>query len=153
MDGLERVLVRNANFGESAFDPGYQSLLPLATLQVAVRLYREEAGRPAERLDELVPKYLPAVPADPFDGHPIRYRISKGEEIDWPDPSINPNFSPGNGMPSPSPQRRTVPAGYGILWCVADDGRDDGGHAQRGAWTPPHEEDLISLVPMPPSRR
>jgi hypothetical protein len=153
VDGLEGVLVRNARFGESSFDPGYRSLLPVATLQVALRLYREEAGRPAERLDELVPKYLPAVPADPYDGLPIRYRLSKGEEIDWPDPSAGAARPPGVPMPPPLRQRRSVSTGQGVLWCVGEDGRDDGGHAQRGARTPAHEEDLISLVPMPPSRR
>jgi hypothetical protein len=35
-------------------------------------------GRLPERLDELVPGYLKAVPPDPFDGKPLRYNPVKG---------------------------------------------------------------------------
>jgi hypothetical protein len=31
-----------------------------------------------ESLSELVPKYLPKVPIDPFDGKPLRYSKEKG---------------------------------------------------------------------------
>jgi hypothetical protein len=136
---------------ETTLSPWYRSLVPMTTLQVALRLYREETGRPAERLDELVPKYLPAVPADPYDGHPIRYRLSKGEEIDWSDRQEGSAGPAGGAMPSNGPYQRTVSAGQGVLWCVGEDGRDDGGHAQRGAQAG-QKEDLIVLVPLPPSR-
>lgn len=52
-----------------------------AAVSLAVRLYRADQGRWPERLDELAPKYLPAVPADPFhaDGRPLGYLlIAKG---------------------------------------------------------------------------
>jgi type II secretory pathway pseudopilin PulG len=39
----------------------------------AVEAFRKETGRLPEKLEELVPNYLPSVPADPFDGHPFRY--------------------------------------------------------------------------------
>ena len=47
----------------------------MAATAVAIRLYEWDHGRRPATLDELVPKYLPAVPADPFtaDGSPIRY--------------------------------------------------------------------------------
>jgi len=45
-----------------------------------VRLYYLDHGRWPDRLDELVPTYLPALPADPFhdDGRPLGYTIAKG---------------------------------------------------------------------------
>lgn len=50
----------------------------MAATALALRLFALDHGRAAERLDELVPRYLPAVPIDPFDpaGGPIRYRAA-----------------------------------------------------------------------------
>jgi hypothetical protein len=47
---------------------------------LATRLYRIENGRWPERLTDLVPKFLPAVPADPFlpGGQPIGYALKRG---------------------------------------------------------------------------
>ncbi|MCX7969918.1 MAG: type II secretion system protein GspG [Armatimonadetes bacterium] len=41
---------------------------------IALRLYRRERGRYPESLGELVSKYLPSVPVDPFTNKPIQYR-------------------------------------------------------------------------------
>ena len=41
---------------------------------LAVERYRLKHGRWPERLDDLAPTFLKAVPADPFDGKPLRYR-------------------------------------------------------------------------------
>jgi hypothetical protein len=108
-----------------------------ALLQVALRLYQAEKGRPARQLADLVPKYLAAVPADPFDGRPFRYHLSRGEVLLWQWP----------------PGVREVPADQGILWCVGD-GRDDGGHMRwitRALGAGAH--DVVFLVPPPPDRR
>ena len=49
---------------------------------LALRLYRKENGRYPENLQQLVPKYLPSVPIDPYDGKPIRYRkLQKGFKV------------------------------------------------------------------------
>ncbi|KPK84709.1 MAG: hypothetical protein AMJ81_04955 [Phycisphaerae bacterium SM23_33] len=47
----------------------------MAAVALAVRLYELDCGRRPEKLEQLVPKYLPAVPADPFaeDGRKITY--------------------------------------------------------------------------------
>ncbi len=45
-----------------------------AATALATERYRLAKGRWPERLDELVPDYLPAVPGDPFDGKPLRLR-------------------------------------------------------------------------------
>jgi len=47
-------------------------------LVVACRLYQRQEGRWPETLEALVPAYLPAVPADPFDGKPFRYVPARG---------------------------------------------------------------------------
>ena len=41
---------------------------------LAVERYRLEHGRLPTQLEELVPTYLTAVPVDPVDGQPLRYR-------------------------------------------------------------------------------
>jgi hypothetical protein len=40
-------------------------------------------GEPPERLDQLVPDFLPAVPLDPFDGKPLRYRREGAGWVIW----------------------------------------------------------------------
>ena len=131
-------------------------------LKLALRWYEADNGRPAVKLDELVPKYLPSIPTDPFspDGQPFHYRLSKGEKIEWPEeppppgagvpgaappggsapPGGTPPAGPLQGVNAPGmppaalpPHTRTVPAGQGILWSVGEDGRDDGGHRQTGS--------------------
>ena len=52
----------------------FHALQRLGETAIALRLYRKERGRYPETLQELVPKYLPSVPIDPFDGKPLRYR-------------------------------------------------------------------------------
>jgi hypothetical protein len=116
-----------------------------AELQLALRLFAEDHGRTAEKLSELVPEYLPSVPLDACDGKPFRYRISKGEALDWPH-SVGTN----------SEMVRQVPPGQGILWSVGLDGHDEGGHLQGGfgasvfgGWG---GGDWIFLVPLPPEQ-
>jgi hypothetical protein len=127
--------------------PGRLYPVRVAALQVALRLYQAEVGRPAEQLTDLVPKYLPAIPLDPYDGQPFRYRLSRGEFLDWPPP----DYEWDSGKPY---DPRRVPAGQGILWSVGRDGHDDGGHAQELPQDSPPERpaDRIFLVPLPPGR-
>jgi hypothetical protein len=52
----------------------------MAAVSLATRLYRiDHAGQWPRKLDELVPKHLPAVPRDPFraDGGPLSYFVTK----------------------------------------------------------------------------
>jgi hypothetical protein len=53
-----------------------------AMLKLAIRLYESDTGTMPAALAALVPRYLPAVPADPFDGKAFRYRVSAGEQIE-----------------------------------------------------------------------
>ena len=132
----------------------------VAQLKVALRLYQAETGKPATTLDVLVPRYLPAIPLDPFDGHPFRYRLSRGKRSGCPrhpkrfQVTANLRAEPGPlradlparwwsrppaamaGMPEqgppgpPPPTTRFVPKGQGILWSVGVDSHDDGGVQQ-----------------------
>jgi hypothetical protein len=48
--------------------------LRCATAALAAERYRLATGHWPKGLDSLVPKYLPAVPLDPFDGQPLRLK-------------------------------------------------------------------------------
>lgn len=48
----------------------------MALVAIAAERYRLIYGKPPERLDDLVPTFLDAVPKDPFDDQPLRYRAS-----------------------------------------------------------------------------
>jgi hypothetical protein len=127
--------------------------LRASLLQVALRAYQAGNGRPAEKLTDLVPKYLPSVPKDPYDkeGKPFRYRLSRGEVLSWPPLNLG-SATPVNPIgPDPEPTRE-VPAGQGIIWSVGENGRDDGGHTQQSPHAPGEmfNEDVIFLVPLPP---
>jgi len=139
-------------------------------LKLALRLFEADNGKPAETLDQLVPKYLPSLPVDPFDteGKPFRYRSSHGEEIEWPyksmpsggsmSPPTDVEPAPGNMVwPPPAPEVK-VPAGQGLLWSVGPDKIDDGGHRQAGGYdgipldqlnSIYDRQDIIYLVPLP----
>ena len=61
-----------ALFSENAFD---RAGLANAQAAVAVERWRlAHPGRLPDALSELVPAYLTAVPLDPFDGQPVRYK-------------------------------------------------------------------------------
>jgi hypothetical protein len=59
------------------FDGNARQLAGLANAQAAVAIERwrlAHPGRLPDTLSELVPAYLTAVPLDPFDGQPVRYK-------------------------------------------------------------------------------
>ncbi|HPD29611.1 MAG TPA: hypothetical protein PLL20_06430 [Phycisphaerae bacterium] len=43
---------------------------------LAIERFRSDHGRFPQRLEELVPQYLPALLIDPFDDKPLRYRVT-----------------------------------------------------------------------------
>jgi hypothetical protein len=58
------------------------ALQRMTEVALALRLYRKEHGRYPEDLQALVPKFLPSVPSDPYDGKPLRYRkLQKGFKV------------------------------------------------------------------------
>ncbi len=101
-------------------------------LKVGLRLYQARNGEFPDNLSELasdqVPglkqrKYLPAVPPDPFDGKPFRYRVSLDKH-----------------------GRQKA-----VLWSIGEDNHDDGGKKPGNHHTVTFPgEDLIYNVPQPP---
>jgi hypothetical protein len=51
-----------------------QAQLRCARTGLAAECYRQEQGEWPDKLETLVSKYLPRIPADPFDGQPLRLR-------------------------------------------------------------------------------
>jgi hypothetical protein len=50
-----------------------------AQTAIAVERYRAANGKLPDELSDLIPTFLPAVPVDPFDGMPLRYKkLAKG---------------------------------------------------------------------------
>jgi hypothetical protein len=101
-------------------------------LSVALALYEQSERKPAEKLDDLVPKYLPKLPIDPYSGQPFHYRVSAGERIE------------GVGVVQP---------GQGVLWSTGPDGIDHGAN-HGGDWLPDADPewgrgrfDLVTLAP------
>jgi hypothetical protein len=148
------------SFRGSKLEPGHLHRLvglDAARLIVALRRFEAETGQPAKQLEQLVPRYLPRIPDDPFSGRPFRYRLSDGEEIVW---QVVQQWQPGapvgvelHGVREPT---RTVPAGQGILWSVGPDRHDDDGKRQgrfRGIAEIVAGEDLIYVVPLPASKQ
>ena len=68
-------------------------------LRLMLRAYRLENGVYPPNLNALVPKYLGAVPADPFGaGEPMRYKLSGKDYVLW---SIGPDRIDNGGTPIP----------------------------------------------------
>ncbi len=61
---------------------------------IAVELFRRDRERLPTTLDDLVPRYLPEVPVDPFDGEPLRYVV---EDHDFVVYSIGEDFVDNQG--------------------------------------------------------
>jgi type II secretory pathway pseudopilin PulG len=66
---------------ESAFETAIlaQARMRAAAAAVAIERYRRKHGRLPATLDDLAPEFLSAVPADPFDGKPVRFVVRDGE--------------------------------------------------------------------------
>jgi hypothetical protein len=60
----------------------------------ALERYRKEKGGWPGKLEELTPKLLSAVPLDPYDGKPLRYRVGGGGVVVY---SVGPDGSDNGG--------------------------------------------------------
>ncbi|MBM4071419.1 MAG: hypothetical protein FJ271_21155 [Planctomycetes bacterium] len=114
--------------------------IDMSRLSLALNLYRLHEGRTAPRLADLVPRYLPELPIDPYRGEAYAYRVSQGERLE-----IAMFFDGEAGEP--------VNAGQGILWSIGPDRTDHGGRKD-GARLPDDDTrwfasgfDLITVVP------
>ena len=53
----------------------------LLIVDLAVRLYRNEQGQLPADLQDLVPRYLPSIPLDPFSGEAVIYQARDGDFV------------------------------------------------------------------------
>jgi len=71
-------------------------------LYLAIRAYDADHGKPPVKLNALIPKYLPRVPLDPFDGKPLRYVAGKTPKAwngaPWGIYSIGRDFNDDGGL-------------------------------------------------------
>jgi len=59
-----------------------RAMLEMLRVALALKMYHRDMGVYPDRLDWLVAdKYLKAVPADPFSGKPLKYKLDKGEFV------------------------------------------------------------------------
>ncbi len=86
-----------------------QANLRAAYAAVAVERYRLVYNRAPERLDDLVPSFLETVPVDPFDGHPLRFRLEENGYLVY---SVGIDLRDNNGEP---PGQDQGPRGLGDL--------------------------------------
>ena len=75
---------------------------------LAIRQFEQNEGRPPARMEDLVPKYLPAVPIDPFNEKPMRYIVKP--DGSWIVYSVGPNqIDEGGLIPSHRLTRSDAP--------------------------------------------
>jgi hypothetical protein len=73
-----------------------QAMLRCATAAVALERYRLANGRWPDKLDDVTPRYLTKVPADPYDGQPLRYARHKDVVVVY---AIGPDGKDDGGKP------------------------------------------------------
>ncbi|HEV3340419.1 MAG TPA: hypothetical protein VG125_08680, partial [Pirellulales bacterium] len=70
-------------------------------IAVAIERFRLREGRLPSKLDELVPKYLDALPSDPYGGAPLHYRVDATEYLVY---SVGSNGVDDGGVSEPPGQ-------------------------------------------------
>ncbi len=87
----------------------------LAITALAIEQFRNQNRRVPEKLNELVPQFLPTVPPDPFDGHALRYhRLTKGYVIY----SVGGDCRDDGGREPPRDLKSNFKPGYDITFTV-----------------------------------
>jgi len=106
LPSLSRVIVRELSA---------QAQIKLATTALAVERFSRQRGRLPSDLKELTPQFLEAVPTDPFDGAPIRYRrLARGYAIY----SVDADGHDDGGREMPEPKKSTDKGSYDIPFIV-----------------------------------
>lgn len=85
-----------------------QTHIRLLVAELALRCCRSEQGRPPNGLEELVPTYLRRVPADPFSGRPMVYRL---QGTNWLLYSVGEDRADDGGMPAGRSLSSDIPKG------------------------------------------
>ncbi len=75
--------------------------LAAAIVGVAAERFRADHGAYPDRAEDLTPAYLPAIPIDPFDGAPMRWRAAESGAVCW---SVGENGTDEGGVEDPITQ-------------------------------------------------
>jgi len=86
--GYDRFLADRLNYLSNV------ALLRVLICDLAIQAFRDEHNRFPNRLDELVPEYLPSVPVDPFLEAPLIYRVESDAVTLY---SVGPNLRDDGG--------------------------------------------------------
>lgn len=106
LNGIRNTLPREAEISAQ---------IRLIITGITIERFRLAHGYLPEKLDELVPEFLPAVPDDPFDGQPLRYHhLSKGYVIY----SVGRDGHDNNGSERPSDTKSSDKTEYDITFTV-----------------------------------
>jgi hypothetical protein len=93
-EGVSELMVREPVFTHA------EARAHALQVALAVERFRRGQGRWPEALKQLVPKYIHAVPLDPYDGLPLRYRRTVSGVVLY---SVGPNEKDDGGSVSPGP--------------------------------------------------
>jgi hypothetical protein len=94
------------------------SVAQLRTAQAAIAIerFRLARGKLPDQLDDLVPQFLPAVPQDPFDGEPLRYRRLETGYVVY---SVGSDGQDNGGRERPTDAKFADKTNYDITFTVA----------------------------------
>lgn len=81
--GLDALIPRHAYAGAVEGFARLAHRRRLARLGIALASYRVERGAWPTSLDPLVPDFIDEIPADPYDGMPLRYALLDGQASVW----------------------------------------------------------------------
>lgn len=84
-----------------------------ARTALAALRYRAKHGRLPAALADMVPEFIPAVPPDPFDGQPIRYRAEAAGLTVY---SVGENLKDDAGATEQPPGGKPLDIGFRIRW-------------------------------------
>jgi hypothetical protein len=103
---LSKVSVKAANA---------EAISKLAATAFSIESFRQKNNRVPKALDELVPEFIEAVPTDPFDGKPIRYRQTpRGFQLY----SVDADGRDDHGAERPPRRKPNDPTTYDITFTV-----------------------------------
>jgi hypothetical protein len=104
----------NTYHERAVWDEQIVTRMRVASVALAVERWRlAHEGRLPDSLAQLVPGFLPAIPTDPFDGQPLRYRkLVRGYVVY----SVGPNFTDDGGLEKPANATESTP--YDITFTV-----------------------------------
>jgi len=96
----------------------HMARLESARVALAALRFQRKHGRLPETLDALVPDFLEAVPPDPFDGKPLRYRTRRDAFVVY---AVGENAEDDGGRLEPDNLSMThSDTGFGVRWRQAD---------------------------------